>query len=114
MWGYAMNNREKLIAFFEAENNRDWEKYRQFLHPDVKWVLHSKKAHTVCGINAYVSEMNAAYSDNGTTFVCEGLYPSIAENRIVTILVNSLNERSCDIFDFKDGLIYEEHEFILA
>mgnify|MGYP000887381498 FL=1 len=27
--------RETLEAFFEAENDRDWEAYAGFLHPDV-------------------------------------------------------------------------------
>ena len=34
-----MNNIERLMAFFEAENKRDWEKYRQFLHPNVRYFM---------------------------------------------------------------------------
>lgn len=108
-----MDNKEKLMAFFEAENNRDWGKYRQFLHPDVKWMLHSTEEHMICGIDAYLAAMIEAYAGSDNTFVCESLYQSNAGNRIVTILTNSINEHSCDIFEFKDGLIYEEHEFIL-
>ncbi len=109
-----MNNEERLAAFFEAENKRDWKKYRQFLHPDVKWMLHSKTVHTICGIDAYLAAIIDAYAGNENTFVCENLYPSKGGNRIVTILANNLNERSCDIFEFKDGLIYKEYEFILS
>lgn len=108
-----MNNKERLIAFFEAENKRDWGKYRQFLHPDVRWVLHAKKVHMICGIDAYLTTIIDAYASNNNSFVCESLYHGNSENRIVTILLNNLNERSCDVFEFKDGLIYEEHEFIL-
>ena len=102
------------MDFFEAENKRDWEKYRQFLHPDVKWFLHSKELHVICGIDAYLSAIIDAYAGNDNTFVCENLYPSNSQNRIAAILINNLNERSCDVFEFKDGLIYEEHEFILS
>lgn len=109
-----MNNKEKLMAFFAAENKRDWEKYRQFLHPDVKWVLHAKAVRRICGIDAYLTAMMDAYAGNNNTFVCESLYPGNDGNRIAAILINNLNERSCDIFEFKDGLIYEEHEFILS
>ncbi len=43
-----MNNREVPAAFFAAENRRDWQAYRGFLHEDVVWVLHAREtAH--CG-----------------------------------------------------------------
>ena len=109
-----MDNKDRLIAFFEAENKRDWDTYRNFLHPDVKWTLHSKKVSIITGIDSYLTAMIEAYAGNGSTFVCEKLYQNNSGNRIVTILVNNLNERSCDIFEFKDGLIFEEHEFILS
>jgi len=104
-----MNNRERLFAFFEAENKRDWGAYRNFLHPDVRWTLHSKETQTICGVDAYLSAMIDAYAENDNTFKCEGLYENNTENRIVTILVNNLNERSCDVFEFKDGLIHTEN-----
>ena len=31
--------RRKLADFFDAENRRDWDSYREFLHPQVEWVL---------------------------------------------------------------------------
>lgn len=108
-----MDNKEKLIAFFEAENNRDWKNYRQFLHPNVRWTLHSTEEHIISGIDAYLTTMMKAYTGSDNTFVCESLYQSNTGNRIVTILANSINEYSCDIFEFKDGLICEEYEFVL-
>ena len=33
-----MDHETMLRAFFDAENRRDWETYRTYLHPDVKWV----------------------------------------------------------------------------
>jgi hypothetical protein len=77
-------------------------------------MLHSKKVSIITGIDSYLTAMIEAYAGNDSTFVCEKLYQNISGNRIVTILVNNLNERSCDIFEFKDGLIFEEHEFILS
>ena len=108
-----MDNKENLKDFFEAENHREWEKYRLFLHPDVRWSLHSTEEHTVCGIDAYMTAIIDAYAGNNNTFRCEKLYLSKNGNRIATILINNENERSCDIFEFKDGLIYREYEFIL-
>lgn len=110
-----MDTVDILRAFFEAENKRDWEKYRRFLSPDVVWVLHSKQATIVYNnAEAYVAAMMAAYKDSNNTFVCEALYTSSDGQRITAILKNSLGERSCDIFYFRDGLIVEEHEFILG
>lgn len=109
-----MTNKEKLLAFFAAENRRDWEAYRQFLHPDIKWTLHTKETHVICGVDAYITAMVEAYAENDNTFACEALYQNGTGDRIVTMLVNNQNKRSCDIFEFKDGLIYEEHEFILS
>ncbi len=109
-----MSNKQKLLKFFESENNRDWETYRLFLHPDVKWILHSKEERLISGIDDYLAAIKRAYSGGSSKFKCEGLYHGGNENRIVTILKNNMGELSCDVFEFKDGLIFEEHEFILS
>jgi len=109
-----MANKERLLAFFEAENERDWATYRTFLSPDVVWVLHSDQTRTIAGVGAYLAAIAAAYRDNNNTFVCEALYQSGDGNRIVAVLQNDLGERSCDVFEFSGGLIAKEHEFILA
>lgn len=106
-----MDNKEKLSAFFGAENKRDWETYKRFLHPDVAWTLFAEPPRTVRGIDAYLEAMKNAYKGSGNTFVCESL--TEGAGRTVTILLNNMGERSCDIFEFKDGLIYREYEFIL-
>lgn len=108
-----MDNQNILTSFFEAENKRDWEAYRKFLHPNVKWILHSKEVKTIEGIEEYLNTMKAAYKDCEDTFICEKTYQDAASSRIVAILLNNHGDRSCDIFDFKDGLIFKEYEFIL-
>jgi len=100
-----MTNQDLLLAFFEAENRRDWETYRQFLSPDIVWTLHSGQIKTIRGIDDYIAAMAAAYKGSESAFVCEALYQSDGGNRVVVILKNTLEERSCDIFDFSDGLI---------
>ena len=52
----------------------------------------------ICGIDAYLTTIIDAYASNDNSFVCESLYHGNSENRIVTILRNNLNERSCDVF----------------
>jgi ketosteroid isomerase-like protein len=110
----SMDTKELLSAFFEAENKRDWATYREFLSPNVVWVLHSKQIKTIRGIDDYLTAMMAAYKGSDNTFVCEALYQSSDGTRIVAILKNNLGERSCDIFEFFDGRIVKEYEFILA
>jgi ketosteroid isomerase-like protein len=109
-----MNTKDILLAFFEAENKRDWVTYRKYLSPDVVWVLHSRQTKTIEGADAYLTAMMEAYKDSDNAFVCEALYQSGDENRIVTILKNNLGERSCDVFEFCDSLIVKEYEFMLA
>jgi len=84
-----------------------------FLSPDVVWVLHSKQTKTIRGIDKYLAAMMAAYEGRDNTFVCESLFQSSDGTRIVAILKNNLGECSCDIFEFSDGLIIKEYEFIL-
>ncbi len=108
-----MSAKELLLAFFEAENKRDWAAYRKYLAPDVVWILHSKQVKTISGIDDYLAAIIKAYEDSDNTFVCESLYQSSDETRVVAILKNNLGERSCDIFDFADGLIIKEYEFVL-
>ncbi|SHI06655.1 SnoaL-like domain-containing protein [Sporobacter termitidis DSM 10068] len=109
-----MANKDSLLSFFDAENERDWSTYRKFLSPDVVWILHSKQTKTIKGIDAYLAAIMEAYKGSDNTFVCEALYQGGDENRIVAILRNNLGERSCDIFEFSGGLIVEESEFILS
>ena len=109
-----MNTKEALMAFFEAENQRDWAAYRSFLSPDVCWELHSKQVKTIQGIDNYVNAIAVAYEGSDQTFVCETLHQSGDGARIVTILRNNLGERSCDIFEFADGMIAREYEFTLG
>jgi len=109
-----MNNKDRLAAFFEAENRRDWLSYRRFLSPDVVWVLHGDREKTIRGIDEYLAAIGAAYEGSDTTFACEALYESADDARIVAILKNSLGERSCDVFEFSAGLICRETEFLLG
>ncbi|HWS30137.1 MAG TPA: nuclear transport factor 2 family protein [Clostridia bacterium] len=109
-----MVNKNSLLSFFEAENKRDWLTYRKFLSPDVTWVLYAKQMKIIEGIDAYLTVIMEAYKDSDNLFVCEALYQSGDENRIVAILRNNLGERSCDIFEFSGGLIVKEYEFMLA
>lgn len=37
-----MGAAETLASLFQAENDRDWETYRTFLHEDVVWHLHAE------------------------------------------------------------------------
>lgn len=109
-----MNTKEALMAFFEAENRRDWAANRSFLSPNVVWELYSKQMKTIQGIDDYINAIAKAYEGSDLTFVCETLHQSGDGARIVTILRNNLGERSCDIFEFADGMIVKEYEFILG
>lgn len=108
-----MNNREVLAAFFAAENRRDWQACRGFLHEDVVWVLHARETVRIAGIDSCMQTIMAAYRDNDNTFTCEALYGSGDASRIVAMLVNCLGARSCDIFEVSDGKIRAEYEFLL-
>lgn len=108
-----MNTKDLLLAFFEAENKRDWATYRKFLSADVVWVLHSKQTKAIRGADDYLAAMMAAYDGSDDTFVCESLHQSSDGTRIVTILKNNLGECSCDVLEFSNGLIVNEYEFIL-
>jgi hypothetical protein len=109
-----MTTKQLLLAFFEAENKRDWAAYRSFLSPDILWELHAGSVKIIRGIDDYLAAITTAYQGSDNAFVCEALHQSGNSARIVTILRNNLGERSCDIFEFTGGLIVREYEFILA
>ncbi|MDO5096841.1 MAG: nuclear transport factor 2 family protein [Peptostreptococcaceae bacterium] len=104
---------ELLLEFFDAENRRDWEKYKQFLHPEVIWKLYGAPNKEIAGIEQYMETMMKAYENTDVQFSCEDMKVSSDKNRIVAYLVNDFGIRSVDVFDFKDNLIYREYEFIL-
>ncbi|MBQ8087338.1 MAG: nuclear transport factor 2 family protein [Clostridia bacterium] len=109
-----MNNMERLNAFFQAENSRDWDVFSEYLHEEVMWFLHGEDAHLpVAGRQEYMERILAGYAETDATFTWEILQESASGNRIVALLRNSRGGRSMNVFDFENGLIRWEHEFTL-
>lgn len=109
-----MDNGQKLLLFFQAENARDWISYEAFLHSEIQWELHSTKTERVCGKEVYLERIKRAYGKSDSVFQWERMDISAGGERIVTVLKNEAGEQSCDIFEFRDGLIYREYEFLLG
>lgn len=107
-------NAQKLAAFFHCENERDWEAYRQFLHPEVTWTLHGKQEKCFAGIDAYLNAIQAAYEGGDSRFKCLHMIVSKDEQTVAALLENDAGERSLDVFRWKDGLIYSEDEFLMG
>lgn len=108
-----MTNKEILADFFRAENARNWNRYQQFLHPEIIWRLFNREEKKIVGTEHYMQVIKNAYQNSEAQFTCVDMQISADGNRIVTSLVNNSGVRSLDIFDFKDGKIYREYEFIL-
>lgn len=105
---------EILTIFFELENSRNWAKYELLLHPNIIWTLFSPDGQeTFYGKTAYMEKIKAAYNNNNVFFHCNEMLVSSNGNRIVTVLKNTYNEISVDIFEFEDGLIIREYEYLM-
>jgi hypothetical protein len=110
-----MDNEKSLLEFFSAENKRDWTRYKTFLHPCVEWILFSdSKRQITYGIGDYMDKMRSAYGKSEDSFICEKMITSCNGQRILAILVNNHGHRSIDIFDFENGLIRNEYEFLMG
>ena len=109
-----MENIQILNLFFKAENERDWISYKKFLSPYIVWELHSERIRKIEGIENYLNTIKSAYEGNSNTFEIESIVSSKDSSRIVSVLVNNSGERSCDIFEFDNGVIVREYEFILG
>ena len=109
-----MENIQILNLFFEAENERDWISYKKFLSPHIVWELHSERILKIEGIENYLNTIKSAYKGNSNTFEIESIVSSKDSSRIVSVLVNNSGERSCDIFEFDNGVIVREYEFIVG
>lgn len=51
-----MTNLEKLFAFFEAENKRDWQTYQTFLSNQVSWELEGDTIEIIKGKADYLTK----------------------------------------------------------
>ena len=109
-----MNAVETLARFFQAENDRDWEAYRTFLHEDVVWHLHGEGDRTIRGVEEYMRTIQDAYAGSGARFRVEEAHEAACGIRVVVLLVDDAGKRSFEVFDFEDGLIRREHEFLLG
>ena len=105
---------ETLARFFRAENERDWETYRAFLHPDVVWHLHGEENRTIQGVEEYLRTIRDAYAASDAHFRVEEAHEAADGRRIVVLLFDDSGMRSFEVFDVEDGLIRREHEFLLG
>ena len=108
-----MTNLEKLFAFFDAENQRDWQTYQTFLSDQVSWELQSDTIEIIKVKADYLTKIQRVYQNNPVQFACTYYQLSPDQNRIVTILENDLGDLSCDIFFFEKGMIVKEIEYLL-
>lgn len=109
-----MENTRLLEKFFDAENNRDWATFKGCLHPDVMWFLHTETTHMpVAGREEYMDRILTGYQNSDKRFTCESMMASKSGNRVVASIRNSDGGRSVDIFDFEDGLIRWEYEYLM-
>ena len=111
--GYVAELPPMLEDFFRAENERDWETYRSYLDPDVKWYLFGRDVETVEGIDEYVEVMKEVYYDTNITFECIQVRISSDGSRVMTLLMNEEGGLSLDIFDLQRDKIIREYEFIM-
>ena len=100
-----------LLKFFDAENRRDWGAYAKYLSDDIEWtILGPPVRRVIRGKKEYVDTMKGFYSTNKSKFYIV----SIAANRDRAIVMAELemdSQRSVDIFEFRDGLIFREREY---
>lgn len=109
-----MRAAETLASLFQAENDRDWETYRTFLHEDVVWHLHAEHERVIQGVEEYLRVIQDAYHNTSTQFRVEEMHESAHRERIAVLLVDDDGARSFEVFDFEDGRIRCEHEFLLG
>ena len=108
-----MTNLEKLFAFFEAENQRDWQTYETLLSDHIIWELEADTVQIIRGKADYLTKIQKVYHNNPVQFRCTHYQLSSGQNRIVTILENDFGDLSCDIFFFERGMIVKEIEYLL-
>lgn len=108
-----MTNLEKLFAFFQAENQRNWDIYKTFLDKQIVWELQNERTELIQGKDNYLQRIKDAYQDNPAQFTCQSYHANVDQSQIVTLLANDLGELSCDIFEFANGLIVKETEYLL-
>ena len=108
--GDQWRERNRLLAFFDGENRRDWGLYQTFLHPEVVWELHQPggQVERIQGIPAYLARIRVAYEGWDGQFRC-GRLKRDGEG-IKVWLVNDRGERSRERFQFQNGLIWREWE----
>ena len=102
---------EKLIKFFNAENDRDWKLYESFLSEDVEWISYGPpKQKVVSGRKDYIKTMIRAYRNIPERFTVLNMVSDI-ERGVVIAELELRSRRSVDIFEFENGLIKREREY---
>lgn len=97
-------------AFLDAENDRDWDRYRVYLEPSVEWTLLGPELRVVRGADEYLRVMQAAYQERGARFTIENLAADEAQGVVMVELLLE-GKPSVDVFEVCDGLIVREREY---
>ena len=85
---------EKLIKFFNAENNRNWKLYEMFLSQDVEWISYGlRRRKVVIGKEDYAKTMIRAYRDVPEKFKVLNMV-SDPERGVVIADLDPLSRRS--------------------
>jgi ketosteroid isomerase-like protein len=66
------------------------------------------------GKSEYMDRIQRCYRNNSDTFKVESTVVSEGGKTIVSFLINQFEQQSCDIFQFKDGKIISETEYLLG
>ena len=102
---------EKLIKFFNAENDRDWKLFESFLSEDVEWISYGPpKRKVVSGKKDYIKTMIRAYRNIPERFSVLNMVSDI-ERGVVIAELELRSRRSVDVFEFENGLIKREREY---
>ena len=102
---------EKLIKFFNAENDRDWKLFESFLSEDVEWISYGPpKRKVVSGKKDYIKTMIRAYRNIPERFSVLNMVSDI-ERGVVIAELEIRSRRSVDIFEFENGPIKREREY---
>ena len=99
-------------AFFAAENERDWDSYTRFLHPDVEWTIVGEEGtQVVRGAKDYVDRMRSAYVGSAEHFRLVQALLSQGGSMSAYLLVDESGRRSLDILEWNGELLRREWEF---
>ncbi|WP_459129460.1 nuclear transport factor 2 family protein [Guggenheimella bovis] len=108
-----MSAKEFITKFLTTEQNRDWDNYPSFLHPDIEFVFfNGKQMHEFQGRDEYIKFVRSYYDKNPDYTLNIVTIEESGPNQAIAVMKDKSGVFCMNRFDIENGQIIRDTQFL--